>query len=144
MRRIRARLLPPALAATIVLLMVPARAADPGPDSYMVRVLACAGPDARMEIYLPQSIMDRGDAERERLLQRPAIGMYALDLTGANKGKVLEPVRVGLFADKKSLVITQYTRGLPPTIVPRAGATVDFDKRFGTSAKCGPFAAQAE
>jgi hypothetical protein len=144
MPRLHARFLAPVLAAAMVLLTAPVRAADPGPDSYMVRVLACAGPDARMEIYLPQSIMDRGDAERDRLLLRPVTGMYALDLTAANKGKVLEPVRVGLSADKKSLVITQYTRGLPPTMVPRAGATVDFDKRFATSAKCGPFAAQAE
>jgi hypothetical protein len=110
----------------------------------MVRVLACEGPDARMEIYLPQSIIFRGDAERDKALLRPVIGMYALDLTAANKSKVLEPVRVRLSADRRTLVIDQYTRKLPPTRVPVGGGTVDFDKRFGTEAKCGHFAAQEE
>jgi hypothetical protein len=130
-----------ALAVVTCPLAVPSRASEPGPDSYMVRVLACAGPDANMEVYLPQSIMYRDDAERDRLLSKPVTGMYALDLTAANKGKVLEPVRVRLSADKRSVVIEQYTRKLPATSVPLAGGTVDFDKRFGSAAKCGPFAA---
>ena len=29
--------------------------------------------------------------------------------------------------------------GLLPTAIPVAGGTVDFDQRFGTKAKCGPF-----
>jgi hypothetical protein len=135
--------LPLALAAC-GLLAAAARAADPGTDSYMVRVLACEGPDAGMEIYLPQSIVFRGDAARDEALQRPVIGMYALDLTGANKGKLLEPVRVRLSPDKRTLTIDQYTRNLPPTRVPVEGGTVDFDKRFGAAAECGRFGAQEE
>ena len=49
---------------------------------------------------------------------------------------------VSLSPDKKSVIVDQYTRKLPPTRVPVAGGTVDFDKRFGTAAKCGPFQAQ--
>jgi hypothetical protein len=116
------RWLPLALAAGLGLPTAPARATDPGPDSYMVRVLACEGPDARMEIYLPQSIVFRGDGARDKALLRPVIGMYALDLTAANKGKVLEPVRVRLSADTQTLVVDQYTRKLPPTRVPVEGA----------------------
>jgi hypothetical protein len=135
------RLLAAALVAATCPLAMPARASDPGIDGYMVRVLACRGPDAGMEVYLPQSIMNRDDAERDRLLRKPVIGMYALDLAAARKGKVLEPVRARLSADGRSLVIDQYTRKLPPTAVPLAGGTVDFDQRFGAAAKCGAFAA---
>jgi hypothetical protein len=135
----------PAMLCTVALCMIvglaaaPAAAKDPGTDAYMIRALACEGPDAKMEIYLPQSIMMRSDAERDRGLAKPVIGFYTLDLTEANKGKVLEPVRVSLSADKKTLNIDQYTRKLPVTRVPTAGGTVDFDQRFGTQAKCGPF-----
>ena len=45
-------------------------------------------------------------------------------------------------ADKKTVIVDQYTRGLPPTRIPVAGGTVDFDQRFGTAAKCGPFRSQ--
>jgi hypothetical protein len=44
---------------------------------------------------------------RDRWLRRPVIGTIALDLTAANKRKVLELVRVGRAADKRSHVITQ-------------------------------------
>jgi hypothetical protein len=60
-------------------------------------------------------------------------------LSGAGKGESLEPVRVSLTRDKTALVVDQYTRGLPPTQIPVAGGTVDFDNRFGTNAKCAPF-----
>ncbi len=116
-----------------------AAARSPGPDAYMVRVLSCEGPDARMEIYLPQSVIFGTDAARARALTRPVGGLYTLDLTAAGKGKVLEPVRVRLSRDGKSVVVDQYTRGLPPTRVPLDGGTVDFDQRFGTQAKCGKF-----
>jgi hypothetical protein len=75
-------------------------------------------------------------------LAQPVIGYYTLDLTEANKGKVLEPVKVSMSADGKMVIINQYTRKLPPTRIPVAGGTVDFDQRFGTGAKCGPFQAQ--
>jgi hypothetical protein len=70
------------------------------------------------------------------------IGYYTLDLTGANKGKSLEPVKVSMTADGKTVIVNQYTRGLPPTRIPVDGGTVDFDQRFGTQAKCGPFQSQ--
>jgi hypothetical protein len=126
-------------AAFLAGLATQAAAKDPGQESYMARMLACEGPDAKMEVYLPQSIAFGGGA---KALDRPVIGYYTLDLTDANKGKMLEPVRVSLSADKKTVIVDQYTRKLPPTRIPVAGGTVDFDKRFGTAAKCGPFQAQ--
>jgi hypothetical protein len=116
----------------------PARAKDPGHETYMVRVLACTGLDAKMEIYLPQSII-YGAGAKGSGLTRPTIGYYALDLTEASKGKVLEPVRVSLSANKQTVIVDQYTRKLPVTRIPAGGGTVDFDQRFGTAAKCGPF-----
>jgi hypothetical protein len=119
----------------------PAAARDPGRESYMIRVIACEGPDAKMEVYVPQSVAT-GDAALTRALARPVIGFYTLDLTAANKGKVLEPVKVSLTADKQAVIVYQYTRKLPATRIPVSGGTVDFDRRFGTGAKCGPFRAQ--
>ena len=76
-----------------------------------------------------------------RRINHTVIGYYALDLSEANKGKPLEPVRISFSPDRKTVVVNQYTRGLPPTRIPVAGGTVDFDNRFGTAAKCGPFQA---
>ena len=128
-------------AAFLAVLATQAAAKDPGQDTYMARVLACEGADAKMEVYVPQSIAFGGSAKASAL-ERPVIGYYTLDLTDANKGKMLEPVRVSLSADKKTVIVDQYTRKLPPTRIPVVGGTVDFDKRFGTAAKCGPFQAQ--
>ena len=132
-----------ALVASALACALPCAAAakDPGGEAYMIRMLACEGTDAKMEIFIPQSIAG-GDAALARLVERTVVGYYTLDLTGANKGKVLEPVKVGLSADKKTVMIDQYTRKLPKTAIPVAGGTVDFDQRFGTGAKCGPFRAQ--
>jgi hypothetical protein len=114
-----------------------ANAKDPGMGASTIRVLACEGPDAKMEIYLPQSLVNKGyEAVRK---MKPTLGWYTLDLTSAEKGKVMEPVRVSMSADGKTVTINQYTRGLPPTAIPVAGGTVDFDQRFGTKAKCGSF-----
>jgi hypothetical protein len=107
-------------------------------EAAMTRVLACEGDDARMEVYLPQSVVaGRGAANAN--LAKPVVGYYALDLSAAGKGKPLEPVRVSYTPDKKMVIVDQFTRGLPPTRIPVGGGTVDFDKRFGTNAKCGPF-----
>lgn len=92
-----------------------------------------------MEVYLPQSAVFAKDGMRAG---QATTGYYTLDLTDANKGKSLEPVRVTLSADKKTVTVDQYTRGLPPTRVPVGGGTVDFDQRFGTGAKCSAFRAQ--
>lgn len=119
-----------------------ASAREPGQDAYMIRVLACEGPDAKMEVYLPQSLVTKGDAALHKM--RPTIGTYTLDLTAALKGKVLEPVRLSMSPDGKALIVDQYTRGLPPTRIPVGGGVVDFDKRFGARAKCGAFNAKEE
>jgi hypothetical protein len=104
-------------------------------------MLVCQGEDAAMELYVPQSIVF-GKTPLVQALARPVIGYYTLDLSGANKGKALEPVKVSMTADGKSVIVNQYTRGLPPTRIPVDGGTVDFDQRFGTQAKCGPFQSQ--
>ncbi len=119
----------------------PALAEDPGQQAYTIRMLACDGPDAKMEVYIPQSIVF-GTTPLARALARPVIGYYALDLSAENKGKSLEPVKVSMTADGKTIIVNQYTRGLPPTHIPLVGGTVDFDQRFGTQAKCGPFQSQ--
>lgn len=107
-------------------------------EAAMTRVLFCENDDAKMEVYVPQAnISGQGAANAD--LAKPVIGYYALDLTGAGKGKPLEPVRVSLTADKRTLIVDQFTRQLPPTRIPVAGGTVDFDKRFGEKAKCHAF-----
>jgi hypothetical protein len=124
-------------ASLAVLLCTGANAKDPGMGDYMTRVLACDGVDAKMEVYLPQSLVTKGYQAVRKM--KPTIGWYTLDLTSAEKGKVMEPVRVSMSTDGKTVTVNQYTRGLPPTAIPVAGGTVDFDQRFGTKAKCGPF-----
>jgi hypothetical protein len=120
----------------------PAAAKDPGQDSYMVRMLACTGTDAKMEVYLPQSLVLINDTALSRALAKPVIGYYTLDLTEQDKGKSLEPVKVSMTADGKTVIVDQYTRKLPATRIPAGGGTVDFDQRFGTGAKCGAFQSQ--
>jgi hypothetical protein len=122
-------------------LSAPAAANDPGQEAYMIRMIFCKGTDANMEVYIPQSIALNGPA-LARALAQPVIGYYALDLSEANKGKLLEPVKVSMTADGKAVIVDQYTRKLPATRIPVGGGTVDFDQRFGTRAKCGPFQAQ--
>jgi hypothetical protein len=72
-----------------------------------------------MELYVPQSIA-LGAKPLARALAQPVIGYYALDLSEANKGKPLEPVKVSMTADGKTIIVNQYTRGLPPTRIPAA------------------------
>ena len=79
---------------------------------------------------------------RLRALAQPVIGYYALDFSEVGKGKPLEPVKVSMRADGKTVIVNQYTRKLPPTSIPVGGGTVDFDQRFGTGAKCGAFQVQ--
>jgi hypothetical protein len=105
-----------------------------GRDSPMMRVLACTGESASMEVYLPQEI-----AFSDISTMKPTYGYYALDLSEAGKGKPLESVLVSLSPDKKFVIVNQYARKLPPTRIPIEGGTVDFDQRFGTGAKCGEF-----
>jgi hypothetical protein len=57
-----------ALVGVMVLIFagVPAAAKDPGKEAYMVRVVACEGPEAKMEIYLPQSVSSTATEGRAR------------------------------------------------------------------------------
>ena len=122
------------LAASVTGVVVPAF----GADVALRRVISCENDDAKMEVYIPESaVTGRGLANVK--FGGQLTGAYSLDLTGAQKGKVLEPVRVSLAADKKSVIVNQYTRQLPPTSVPIDGGTVSFDHRFAENAKCGPF-----
>jgi hypothetical protein len=132
-------------ALALILLQACATAAaakDPTDADWMIRMMVCTqeGTPA-MEVYLPQSIVF-GKKPLAQALAQPVIGYYTLDLTGANKGKPLEPVKVSMTADGKTVIVNQYTRGLPPTRIPVGGGTVDFDHRFATNAQCGPFQAQ--
>lgn len=108
-------------------------------DVPMTRVFLCQGPDATMEVYIPQSVLTKRNIEKQGL-SGTVNGLYALDLADAGKGKVIEPVRLRSSKDNRSIVMDQFTRkGLKPTSIPMTGGTLDFDQRFGTKAKCGPF-----
>jgi hypothetical protein len=57
-------------------LTVSAIAKDPDQGAWMIRMLACEGPDAKMEVYVPQSIVF-GKAPIAQALARPVIGYSA-------------------------------------------------------------------
>ncbi len=101
------------------------------------RVFLCDGDGVKMEIYIPES------ASRDFALKdgRPVLAWYALDLSDPdlNKGKSLEAVLVRYAEDRRALILYQFSRGLPLTVIPMAGGVVNFDNRFGSDAKCGPF-----
>src|SRR6516164_7711161 len=93
----------------------PAAAKNPTDADWMIRMMVRTQEGIpAMEIYLPVSIVFGKKALAQALAQ-PVIGYYTLDLTGANKGKPLEPVKVSMSADGKTVIVNQYTRGLPPT-----------------------------
>jgi hypothetical protein len=107
-------------------------------DVPMIRVFACKGRDARMEVYVPQSLILKRNVEKQGL-GGTVNGLYALDLADASKGKVIEPVRLRSTRDNKAIVIEQFTRkGLKPASIPMTGGKLDFDQRFGTEAQCEP------
>ena len=101
------------------------------------RVFLCDGDGVKMEIYIP------GSASRDFALKdgRPVLAWYALDLSDPdlNKGKSLEAVLVRYAEDRRALILYQFSRGLPLTVIPMGGGVVNFDNRFGSDAKCGPF-----
>jgi hypothetical protein len=132
------------LTAALCTLATAVQAADPGTAAYAIRIMKCVGEGVGMEIYLPQSVVfKRGSGMEANILSMPpTIGWYTLDLSDALKGKPLEPVRVSISPDKKTLIVDQYTRGHPPTRIPVTGGTVDFDQRFGKNAKCEALNAQ--
>ena len=109
-------------------------------DVPMTRIFACQGADARMEVYVPQSVLTKRNIGKQGL-GGAVNGLYALDLTEAKKGKVLEPVRLRSTRDNRSIVVEQFTRkGLKPATIPLNGGTLDFDQRFGAGARCEAFA----
>src|SRR5260221_12365366 len=68
-----------ALIGAMILIFVglPAAAKEPGKEAYMIRMLACEGPDAKMEIYLPRSaVFDRDGGTRT--IKNSCIAYYAL------------------------------------------------------------------
>ena len=101
------------------------------------RMFLCNGDGVKMEIYIPES------ASRDFALKdgRPVLAWYALDLSDPdlNKGKNLEAVLVRYAQDKRALILYQFTRGLPLTVIPMSGGVVNFDNRFASDAKCGPY-----
>jgi hypothetical protein len=101
------------------------------------RVFLCDGDGVKMEIYITES------ASRDFALKdgRPVLAWYALDLSDPdlNKGKSLEAVLVRYAQDKRALILYQFTRGLPLTVIPMGGGVVNFDNRFASDAKCGPY-----
>lgn len=123
----------------IAMVALPAKAED----KPLRRVLACTGPSATMEIYLPESVVSGSGIDHVDL-SKPVTGLYALDLSAAGKGKVLEWVHVSLADDGKAVIVDQFTRGLPPTRIPAEGGVVDFDQRFATEAMCPEFNVDAE
>ena len=105
----------------------------------MTRIFACKGPDATIEVYVPQSLLLKRNIEKLGL-GGTVNGLYALDLTAAEKGKVIEAVRLRSTRDNQAIVLEQFTRkGLKPATIPMAGGTLDFDQRFGIGAKCEAF-----
>jgi len=128
------------VAAAVTLSAAPAPAMTPPDDrAWLIRMMACDGQGVTMEVYLPQSVVF---AKGGMKAGQTVAGYYTLDLTDANKGKGLEPVRITMSTDKTFITVNQFTRGLPPTRIPVGGGTVDFDQRFAKGAKCGPFQAQ--
>lgn len=107
-------------------------------EAPMRRVLSCVGRDAKIEVYIQQNQVGGPSIVYERDSTKFA-GLYALDLSEAGKGKTLEPIRLQYSKNRKTVVVDQYTRKLPPTPVPVTGGTVDFDQRFATGVKCGVF-----
>jgi hypothetical protein len=119
--------------------MSTARAGGVFLDVPMARIFACKGVDATMEIYVPQSLVLKRNIEKAGL-GGTVNGLYALDLSDAQKGKVIEPVRLRSTKDNKAITVEQFTRrGLKPATIPMAGGMLDFDQRFGTKAQCEAF-----
>lgn len=125
------------LSAAVIGLMASLIASQLSAQEAYTRVFLCDGDGVKMEIYIPES------ASRDFALKdgRPVLAWYALDLSDPdlNKGKSLEAVLVRYAQDKRALILYQFTRGLPLTVIPMSGGVVNFDNRFGSDAKCGPF-----
>jgi hypothetical protein len=87
------------------------------------------------KVFFPDTIAENNVDN----LKPNTLGFYTLDLTFANKGLPLESIKLSPTADKKGVIVNQYTRGLPPTTIPIKGGTVDFDHRFAEGLTCLPY-----
>jgi hypothetical protein len=105
-------------------------------EFFMTRVLSCSNQDLKIEIFVPQSVLD-GLGVKGANLSEPVSGVYSYDLSSLEKGKSLTMIRVSYSPDKKMVIVEQ--EGMAPTRVPVGGGTVDFDKRFALKVRCGPF-----
>ncbi len=112
--------------------------AKAGEASSFCLIVSCKNELAAVEIYAPASICYAGVDEFFRGLRKDNRGYYALDLREAGKGKPLEPVHLRAMEGGRGIEIDQYTRGLPPTRVPKEGGVVSFDKRFAEDMSCSP------
>jgi hypothetical protein len=127
------------LSAAAVGLMASLIASQSSAQEAFTRVFLCSNDndETKMEIYVPET------AVRDFALKdgSPVLGWYALDLSDPdlNKGKSLEAVLVRYAQDKRALILYQFTRGLPLTAIPMGGGVVNFDNRFASGAKCGPY-----
>ena len=129
--------LPILAAAAIGLGALPAAASGNGVYD---RLLACGqGSGVMIEVFIP---VESGAFAVGTLLASGATGiirgLYSLDLSEANKGKRLEPVNLKLTPNKQAVIVDQFTRGLPPTVVPLKGGVVSFDNRFAADVTCKP------
>ena len=59
--------------ALVTALSVPAVAKDAGQHAYLIRMLTCEGPDAKVEVYIPQSAVF-GTAPLAHALAQTVIG----------------------------------------------------------------------
>jgi hypothetical protein len=106
-------------------------------ESYCL-VISCKSDDAVVEICAPQRICYKGYDEFFKDLQSEQRGLYALDLSGYDKGKSLEPINLRATKRNTGIIVDQFTRRLPATAVPREGGKVSFDTRFATDMLCSP------
>lgn len=101
-------------------------------------VTSCTNAGAGAEVYAPDRICHNGSDEFFNALQGEQRGLFALDLNAYGKGKAVEPINIRAAEGNSGIIVDQFTRGLPPTEVPKTGGTVSFDKRFGEDMKCSP------
>jgi hypothetical protein len=107
-------------------------------ETPMTRIFACRGAGTTMEVYIPQDIAVDRNVETDGL-EKPLTGVYLVDMTKAERGKLLIPVKVSSTADKKAITVDQDLSGVKPATIPIKGGKVDFDKRFGAGATCGAY-----
>jgi hypothetical protein len=117
---------------------LPAAAGGVFLDVPMTRVFACQGADAAVEIYVPQSVLQKRNVETMGL-GRTVNGLSIVQSAGAQKQKVIEPVRLRSTRDNAITVERFLHKGMKPIAIPMAGGRLDFDQRAGSKVTCEPF-----